>query len=481
MPISCTPSDLVAAASCYCFSQDMQDAVDIYLLCNIPGGEPFPVSACPDVPVELKAYYPCNDLTGSHIIQDVYAARHAFGTNMDASDQVTSVAGKNLQAISLSANAASSTHATNLENYWGVNSFSIRFWVKVTQAFSVGGLDLGITGGWFWRVDLSGAAYTVAIFYNGFFHYVGGAPGVSYPLNEWHRICAWYCEPSGDIGIQINNDAPVTDVLLSGLNATPNRFYIHTGGGVAQTGQAAIDEIAVWSGVLTAEERLDDWNGGAGLFYPNVPGTGGTIPNITTVTTLISSKNPASIGDVVRLTASVSANAVGGTVQFKEGVVVLATLLWTGEADVFIDVDNFTVGNHTIKAYYGGHDYHLLSESAPLSQQIVTPGTGGVWPDGPFYVDAATLVDLNAGVGDVTGVLANQGGGTYSEIAVYGGFQLSPSGGSWSLLAAWNTWGNTGTWTRDGADADPRGTYSWSAGDTFTNHPPNKITISNTP
>lgn len=481
MSISCTPSDLVEASKCYCFSQDMQNAVEIYLLCNIPVPEPFPVLACPEVPVELKAYYPCEDITGSHIIQDVYAERHAFGTNMDAFDQVLSGAGKNNQGIYAASHVASSTHATTLENYWGTNSFSIRFWMKVTETFSDGTITLGIAGGWFWRVWLSGAAYTVSIFYGGTWHYVGGAPGISYPLNEWHRICAWYCEPSGDIGIQLNNDPPVTDVLMSGLNATPNSFFITTGGGAGETGESYIDEIAVWSGVLTAAQRLDDWNGGAGKFYPDVPGIGGTIPNIATSTTLTSSKNPAALGDVVRLTASVSGFAVGGTVTFKEGVAVLGTVAWTGESDVYIDVPNFTVANHTLKAYYSGIGKHLSSESAPLSQDVVDPGTGGVWPDGPFYVDAATLVDLNAGVGDVTGVLVNQGGGQYSEIATYGGFQLTAGGGTWSLLAAWNTWGNTGNWVRNPPGVDPRGNYAWDSGNTFTNHPPNAIVISNTP
>lgn len=37
MPVSCDPTDLQAAARCYCFPKDVQDAIIIYLLQQIAG------------------------------------------------------------------------------------------------------------------------------------------------------------------------------------------------------------------------------------------------------------------------------------------------------------------------------------------------------------------------------------------------------------------------------------------------------------
>jgi hypothetical protein len=83
----------------------------------------------------------------------------------------------------------------------------------------------------------------------------------------WHYFAFWYDDVAQEMGIQFDTTVqttshttgyPVTNVPLSiGDRADGNTEF-----------DGRIDEVGIWSRVLTASERTQLYNGGAGLTYP---------------------------------------------------------------------------------------------------------------------------------------------------------------------------------------------------------------------
>ena len=87
--------------------------------------------------------------------------------------------------------------------------------------------------------------------------------------NGWHHIYVEYDESVGKSVFYLDN-VRGTDGVVSGgpINATAQPLTIGAkdGGGYAADGQ--IDEVAIWSRVLTEAERTCLYNAGTGNFYP---------------------------------------------------------------------------------------------------------------------------------------------------------------------------------------------------------------------
>ena len=95
-----------------------------------------------------------------------------------------------------------------------------------------------------------------------------------------------------------------------------------------------------------------------------------------TTTTLVASPTTAFVGDVVKLTATVSANgdAGAGSVTFKEGNNVLGTVhLVNGVA--ILQTTTLSAGSHTIYAEFLGCRYDIISTSNNVTVQINTKPT----------------------------------------------------------------------------------------------------------
>jgi hypothetical protein len=87
--------------------------------------------------------------------------------------------------------------------------------------------------------------------------------------------------------------------------------------------------------------------------------------------TLISSLNPAAVGQPVTFTATVSPNRATGTVQFFDGTTALATVaLNNGIAS--LPISTLAVGSHTITAVYGG-DAGTGSSTSTAIVEVVKP------------------------------------------------------------------------------------------------------------
>jgi hypothetical protein len=98
-----------------------------------------------------------------------------------------------------------------------------------------------------------------------------------------------------------------------------------------------------------------------------------------TTTTLASSANPSTVGQGVTYTATISALAATGTVEFKDGDVVIS-----GCADRAVSFSiatctlggYATTGTHSITATYSGDGNYLSSTSSTLTQTILSADQG---------------------------------------------------------------------------------------------------------
>lgn len=113
-------------------------------------------------------------------------------------------------------------------------------------------------------------------------------------------------------------------------------------------------------------------------------GTGaGTVFKLTatgksaTATALASAPNPSAYGELVTLTASVTArdgDKPSGTVTFKNGAKTLVTVL-IAEGKATLKTSRLAVGEHSITAEYNGVADYNTSQSAVLSQRVSRAAT----------------------------------------------------------------------------------------------------------
>lgn len=86
---------------------------------------------------------------------------------------------------------------------------------------------------------------------------------------------------------------------------------------------------------------------------------------------LVSSANPATYGDTVVLTATVTTELLGGHVGFYDGATALCANVNLVAGTASCTVTDFTVGTHAITARYGGDDDTGASVSFALAQQVL--------------------------------------------------------------------------------------------------------------
>jgi hypothetical protein len=97
---------------------------------------------------------------------------------------------------------------------------------------------------------------------------------------------------------------------------------------------------------------------------------------LASATTLAVAPNPAGIGQVVTLMATVSVAGVGrtGTVTFFDGATQLAQVILDGTGHASYSLSTLALGPHLLTAVYSGNAAYAASTSATVAEVIETTG-----------------------------------------------------------------------------------------------------------
>jgi len=170
------------------------------------------------------------------------------------------------------------------------------------------------------------------------------------------------------------------------------------------------------------------------------------VNKVATVTSLSASANPATSGQSVTFTATVTGSAPTGTVTFMDGATTLGAATLNAGVATF-STSTLSVASHSITAVYGGDVDNSGSTSAALAQVVNVPGSStvlsssvnpvtfgqsitltatvtGSAPTGTVtFKDGATTLGTGAldAAGAATFTTAALGAGTHNLTAVYGG------------------------------------------------------------
>ena len=87
----------------------------------------------------------------------------------------------------------------------------------------------------------------------------------SVSINTWYFVACWVNFSTSKMYIQINNGT-IDEVTYSGTPKTVNSFSIHDS--ATSTTNCNIDEVGVWSRILTTSELTSLYNSGNGKTYP---------------------------------------------------------------------------------------------------------------------------------------------------------------------------------------------------------------------
>ena len=166
-----------------------------------------------------------------------------------------------------------------------------------------------------------------------------------------------YAGPSGTLTINDGNNAmmsqtgPVSFVTLTTSSLSPGTHtinFVYTGDTDFNSATASVTQVV------------------------------NPAPLKSTVTSLISSANPAPFGQLLTLTATVTAASGGGTpsgtVTFNDGGASLGTATLDGSGRATRTVASLTVGSHSLSVVYGG-DYSFSSSTSNTLPQVIVPAT----------------------------------------------------------------------------------------------------------
>jgi subtilisin-like proprotein convertase family protein len=126
-----------------------------------------------------------------------------------------------------------------------------------------------------------------------------------------------------------------------------------------------------------------------------------TVDQIATTTTLASSDSTTTFGEPVTFTASVTGGGspvTVGTVTFRDGADVLATIALDGAGQAGFTTSTLAVGDHTITASFNGATNFATSTSSPLDQVVDGVADAG----GPYTIDEGGDLALD-GTGSIAG------------------------------------------------------------------------------
>jgi Bacterial Ig-like domain (group 3) len=200
--------------------------------------------------------------------------------------------------------------------------------------------------------------------------------------NRWMGSIAM--DQSGNIGAgySVASDLTYPSIRITGweVGDTPGELQTETFAVVGSGSQTAYDRWGDYSAMridpsndcifwytqeYQATTQSANWN--TRIIAFEFPSCGQSLT--PTTTTVASSANPSTFGQMVTFTAAVSAAAATGTVQFFDGASSLGTAPLSG-GTASLSTAALSVGSHAITAAYSGDSTYAASTSSVLTQTV---------------------------------------------------------------------------------------------------------------
>ncbi len=158
------------------------------------------------------------------------------------------------------------SHASTAALQTGDIKFTVSLWLNMETT----SLGRDIISKW------GGSTHEYLLMYEPFSNelqlYIAGAMRVAFPLaavaGTWYHVIFWHDNEANQVGITVNNAAPVTAAYSGGITAGNSAFAIGANPAfTANSFDGLIDEVGFWKRLLTSDERTELFNSGVGLSY----------------------------------------------------------------------------------------------------------------------------------------------------------------------------------------------------------------------
>lgn len=218
-----------------------------------------------------------NDLVSYWALDEVSGVRYDSvtdtGNDLTDNNTVGSDTGVNNLAASF---VGASSESLSRASFVAPNSYTIAGWFKGTAADNGGNGVIAAIGSWPNSVQFSVHFATE----NTFRHFAGDGSGfvaatsvIPASDDDWHFFAAYFDTADKTPHIIVDDGDPDDITAPDALGGTPYRTaatleFSTNAGPTYLTG--LVDEVGIWSRVLTAQELADLYNSGAGLFYGSV-------------------------------------------------------------------------------------------------------------------------------------------------------------------------------------------------------------------
>ena len=190
------------------------------------------------------------------------------GIDLGDINTVGSAAGKLGNAASfIATNEESLTTGDNAALSMGDIDFTIAMWVWFDALTGT-----GLAGKWG-----SGTVEYIAYFdgTNLRFHVSNNGTANASVVNAhaistgtWYFFCAWHDATANTINVSVNDNTPASAAHSTGVHNGTASFYLGRNEEGLTWFTGRLDSVSIWKRVLTAAERTQLYNGGAGLDYP---------------------------------------------------------------------------------------------------------------------------------------------------------------------------------------------------------------------
>jgi sugar lactone lactonase YvrE len=215
-------------------------------------------------------------------------------------------------------------------------------------------------------VTLSAGSHSITAVYSGDANYTGvTSPAVAQVVKAVTSTSVTSDTVSPVFGQTVN--------LIAAVSPTPGGGNVQFLDGAVVLGTAtiagptvtlAVSNLAVGAHTITAAYSGD---------ATDTPSTSSaitiTVAKANSSVALLSGVNPATFGQTVTFTATVSPAAATGSVQFLDGATVLGTVTVSG-GSAALATSSLSAGSHSIQAVYSGDASYTGSTSAPLGQTV---------------------------------------------------------------------------------------------------------------